>query len=168
MYRSTRGIAVAAVVAGLALAGCAAEDSGTTEDAATGGATTSQVAGTTTSSSPVPGPDGEPLELPGPAVERWTALDGPDGELGPPVGPATEVADGSLTEFERGVIVVDPTARAFVVQGRILDAYREAGGPSGELGFPTSDETTTDGGWITTFEHGTIAFLDGDAVVEVR
>lgn len=164
MYRSTRGLAVVAVVAGLALAGCASDDAG---DDTTGGETTAEITATTPSSVPVPGPGGGQLELPGPAVDRWTGLGGPDGELGPPTGPATEVEGGSITEFERGVVVVDPTGRAFVVQGRILDAYLEAGGPDGELGFPTSDEITTDGGWITTFEHGTVAFLDGEAVVEV-
>lgn len=163
MHRITRGLAVAAVVAGMTLTGCAADD---TEGEA-GGATTAPTTGTTTSSTPVPAAEGEPVDLPGPAAERWTTLGGPDGELGPPTGSATDVAGGSITEFERGAVVVDPAGRAFVVQGRILDAYREAGGPAGELGFPSSDETTTDGGWITAFEHGTIAFLDGDAVVEV-
>lgn len=164
MHRITRGLAVTAVVAGMTLTGCAAEDTG--GDAA-GGPTTAPSTETATSSTPVPGPDGEPVDLPGPAAERWTTLGGPDGELGPPAGPTTDVEGGSIAEFERGAVVVDPAGRAFVVQGRILDAYREAGGPAGELGFPTSDETTTDGGWITAFEHGTIAFLDGDAVVEV-
>ena len=64
--------------------------------------------------------------------------------------------------------MLTPSGNAFVVQGEILAAYREAGGPAGELGFPVSDETTTDGGWISAFENGTIAFLDGRPVVEVR
>ncbi|MBB1044183.1 hypothetical protein G6018_06620, partial [Dietzia sp. DQ11-44] len=79
---------------------------------------------------------------------------------------ATDVEGGSITEFERGAIVLTPAGRAFVVQGEILAAYLDAGGPAGELGFPTADEATTDGGWISTFEGGVITYLDG--VAEVR
>ena len=41
-------------------------------------------------------------------------------------------------------------------------------GPGGELGFPTADEATTDGGWISTFDGGVITYLDGVAEVELN
>ena len=54
--------------------------------------------------------------------------------LGRVTGPATEVEGGSVVDFERGAIVLTPRGRPFVVQGEILAAYREAGGPAGDLG----------------------------------
>lgn len=122
---------------------------------------------TTTRAAPVPGPADTSVDIPAPVADRWSELGGEAGDLGRATGPATEVAGGSITDFERGSIVLTPAGRALVVQGEILNAYREAGGPGGELGFPTADEATTDGGWISTFEGGTITFLDGRPVVEV-
>ncbi|MEH6818761.1 MAG: hypothetical protein V7706_02315 [Dietzia psychralcaliphila] len=167
MNRITRALA-AVTVAAAATAGLSAcspdgesDADGTTESSPT----TSEVI-TTTSSTPVPGPADSMVDLPAPVAERWNGLGGETGELGRATGPATDVENGSITEFDRGAIVLTPAGRAFVVQGEILTAYREAGGPGGELGFPTADEATTDGGWISTFEGGVITYLDG--VAEVR
>ncbi|WP_216693125.1 LGFP repeat-containing protein [Dietzia psychralcaliphila] len=167
MNRITRALA-AVTVAAAATAGLSAcspdgesDADGTTESSPT----TSEVI-TTTSSTPVPGPADSTIDLPAPVAERWNGLGGETGELGRATGPTTDVEDGSITEFDRGAIVLTPAGRAFVVQGEILTAYREAGGPGGELGFPTADEATTDGGWISTFEGGVITYLDG--VAEVR
>ena len=160
------GVLVVAVVAAAVGAGLAACSS---EGGSGGEATvTSPASGvvTTTSPAPVPGPADTTIDVPAPVAERWTQLGGVAGDLGRAAGPATDVEGGSVTEFERGWMVLTPAGRVFVVQGEILSAYREAGGPAGELGFPTSDETTTDGGWISVFEGGTIAFLDGRPGVE--
>jgi hypothetical protein len=155
-----------AVVTATALAACSSEEpaTGSGEGATASSSTTAVVE----SSAPVPGPDGAPVQLPAPVVERWNELGGEQGALGRATGPATEVDGGRLAEFERGAIALTPAGRAFVVQGEILAAYRGEGGPAGRLGFPTSDETTTDGGWISTFENGSIAYLDGRPVVETR
>ena len=164
MHRITRVLAsLTAAAAAVTMTACGSDPDETTS--ATGvHATPSEM--TTTRSAPVPGPDGGTVDIPAPVAERWDQLGGPAGGLGPATGPAQEVAGGSVTDFEGGSIVLDPTGRAFVVQGEILDAYRDAGGPAGELGFPTSDETTTDGGWISTFQGGAITFLDGEVSVE--
>ncbi len=127
--------------------------------------TTAETA-TTTSSTPVPGSAGSPVDIPAAVAQRWEELGGEQGMLGRVTGPATEVEGGSVVDFERGAIVLTPRGRPFVVQGEILAAYREAGGPAGDLGFPTADEATTDGGWISTFEGGVITYLDGVAEVE--
>jgi len=153
-------------VAGGGLTACSDGD-----DDSGSGMTTSpsgSVTMTTTSSVPVPGPDMLPVEIPAPVADRWRQLGGERGSLGHPTGPATPVAGGSVTDFEKGSIVLTPEGKPFVVQGEILTAYRAAGGPAGELGFPTADEATTDGGWISTFQHGTITFIDGVPSVEVR
>lgn len=166
MDRMTRGLAAVtlAALAGVGVAGCSSEG----DDAASGetaAPTTSMV--TTTSSSPVPGPADTVVDIPAAVAERWNTLGGVDGDLGPATGPAEDVAGGSITMFERGVIVLTPAGRPFVVQGEILVAYQGAGGPAGELGFPTADEASTDGGWISTFDHGVITYLGGVAEVEL-
>lgn len=167
MDRTTRVLAPLALVTvlGIGLAACAGENGG--DGAGTAAPVTSEET-TTTSSTSVAGPADSEVDIPTPVAQRWNELGGEQGDLGRVTGPPTAVEGGSVTDFERGAIVLTPSGNAFVVQGEILAAYREAGGPAGELGFPVSDETTTDGGWISAFENGTIAFLDGRPVVEVR
>ncbi|MBB1030168.1 hypothetical protein G6027_04540 [Dietzia sp. SLG310A2-38A2] len=167
MNRITRALA-AVTVAAAAAAGLSAcgTDGESDQDGATGASPATSEVMTTTSSAPVPGPADSTVDIPAPVADRWNDLGGEAGELGRATGPATDVEDGSITEFERGAIVLTPAGRAFVVQGEILTAYLDAGGPGGELGFPTADEATTDGGWISTFEGGVITYLDG--VAEVR
>ena len=53
------------------------------------------------------------------------------------------------------------------MQGEILTTYLDSGGPGGDLGFPTADEASTDGGWISTFDGGVITYLDGVAEMEL-
>ncbi|MFN3340328.1 MAG: LGFP repeat-containing protein [Dietzia sp.] len=168
MNRITRALA-AVTVAAAATAGLSAcsSDGESDQDGATGSSPTTSEVMTTTSSAPVPGPDDSTVEIPAPVADRWNDLGGETGELGRATGPATDVEDGSVTQFERGAIVLTPAGRAFVVQGAILTAYQEEGGPEGQLGFPTADEATTDGGWISTFEGGVITYLDGVAEVRV-
>lgn len=165
MRRITRALAAASLAAlvGAGTAACSSEPGG---DGAQPAGTSA--APTTTSSAPVPGPEGAPVDVPAAVAERWNSLGGEAGVLGRAAGPATAVAGGSVTDFERGTVVLTPAGRAFVVQGEILTAYREQGGPAGALGFPTSDETTTDGGWVSAFENGSIAYVDGRPVVETR
>ena len=168
MDRITRVLAplALAVTLGAGLVACSADDGGGAGESAAPVSSTETA--TTTRSTPVPGPADSGVDIPVPVADRWNELGGEQGDLGRVTGPPTAVEGGSVTDFERGAIVLTPSGNAFVVQGEILAAYREAGGPAGELGFPVSDETTTDGGWISAFENGTIAFLDGRPVVEVR
>ena len=171
MDRITRVLAplALAVVTGAGLVACSSGDGPTAGDPAaptSPTAVTTAETATTTSSTPVPGPAGSPVDIPAAVAQRWEELGGEQGMLGRVTGPATEVEGGSVVDFERGAIVLTPRGRPFVVQGEILAAYREAGGPAGDLGFPTADEATTDGGWISTFEGGVITYLDGVAEVE--
>lgn len=167
MDRLTRVLATVslAVVAGVGLTACASED-----DANEGGAGTPAVSTTmtTTSSAAVPGPDGSEFELAAAIVERWNELGGVEGDLGAATGPAEDVDGGAIAYFEQGALVLTPAGRVFVVQGEILAAYLEAGGPAGELGFPTADEASTDGGWISAFDGGVITHLGGVTEVEVN
>ncbi|WP_010541386.1 LGFP repeat-containing protein [Dietzia alimentaria] len=169
MDRLTRGLAPLALTAvlGASLIACSGDNGDVTGQTAAP-STSEEATMTTTRSTSVPGPADSAIDIPVEVADRWNELGGEQGDLGPVTGPVTAVKGGSVTDFERGSIVFTPSGRAFVIQGEILDSYREAGGPGGDLGFPTADEAATDGGWISVFENGTIAFLDGRPVVEVR
>ena len=160
MDRITRGLAALTVtaLAGAALVGCSSDES-EVAPGVTAAPTTSGM--TTTSSTSVPGPADAEVDIPATVADRWNELGGTEGGLGPASGPATDVAGGTVVDFDGGAIALAPDGRAFVVQGEILTAYRESGGPAGELGFPTSDEAATDGGWISTFDGGAITYIDG-------
>src|SRR5699024_12676252 len=93
---------------------------------------------------------------------------GLEGGAGAAAGPSEDADGGSIAPFERGALVLTPAGRVFVVQGEILTAYLDSGGPGGDLGFPTADEASTDGGWISTFDGGVITYLDGVAEVELN
>ncbi|KAA0919385.1 LGFP repeat-containing protein [Dietzia sp. ANT_WB102] len=167
MDRLTRALAplALATVLGASLIACSGEGSGGTGETAAPATSEERV---TTNSTPVPGPADSAINIPVAVADRWDKLGGEKSDLGRVTGPVTVVEGGSITDFERGSIVLTPSGRAFVVQGEILTSYLEAGGPAGALGFPTADEATTDGGWISVFENGTIAYLDGQPVVEIR
>lgn len=169
MDRIIRALAALAVAATTALGAAACSADG--EDGGTASRTDAPTAQgemtTTTSSSTVPGPSDSDIELPAAVAERWAELGGVGGDLGRASGPAEAVDGGVIASFERGALVLTPAGRVFVVQGEILSAYTGAGGPAGELGFPTADEASTDGGWISTFEGGVITYLDGIAEIEL-
>ncbi|WP_278314709.1 LGFP repeat-containing protein [Lolliginicoccus levis] len=101
--------------------------------------------------------DGTEVTLEGGIAEKFSEL---DGELGDLVSEPTEVGDGMAAELEDGTIYWSESAGTHVVQGEILRVYTENDGPTGELGFPTSDEQTIDGGWESEFENGTITWTD--------
>ncbi len=44
------------------------------------------------------------------------------------------------------------------MKGSILDRYRELGGPTGPVGWPTSDETCVPGGCSVSFTGGVVAW----------
>ena len=87
---------------------------------------------------------------------------GGEAVLGPPTGPPTKVGDGWVQAFAKGTINSSPSTGAHVVWGENLNTYLAQGGPTGPLGFPTTDEfqvcgsdpTVAHGGWGSEFEHG--------------
>lgn len=106
------------------------------------------------------------VSLDGPTAAAYTRLGGATA-LGAPTGMAETVGDGTVTPFANGTIFTSP-AGSYLVQGEILKRYMdEQGGPSGALGWPTADETTTgggakvaNGGWIGEFQNGSITWLN--------
>jgi uncharacterized protein with LGFP repeats len=63
--------------------------------------------------------------------------------LGTVSGGEAAVNNGWEQSYQNGVIFYYPPAGVHSVHGRILTHYNQVGGPSGFLGFPTTDETPT-------------------------
>jgi GH25 family lysozyme M1 (1,4-beta-N-acetylmuramidase) len=79
-------------------------------------------------------------------VAHYNQLGGASSYLGNPSGGEYPIAGGWAQNYDKGVIYYSPATGAWAVHGPILTHYQELGGPSGVLGFPTTDETgTTDG-----------------------
>ena len=98
--------------------------------------------------------------------KRWQQLGGSRGDaLGPPVGSEAVVGGGLVAPFARGTLYWSDDTGSRLLSGAVLAAYLDADGPTGALGFPTSDvdAITTqkvDGiasGTEATFENGLIS-----------
>ena len=93
----------------------------------------------------------------GPALQKYVDLSAHNGFLGRPWAFGGE-AGGVRARFDGGDIYHHETVGAFEVHGPVLQAYRNHGGPTSDLGFPTSDVVTEAGGTlVSTFEGGTIS-----------
>lgn len=69
---------------------------------------------------------------------------------------------GRVSEFEGCTIYWSAGSGAFEVHGDIRATYRGLGGPSGSLGFPTSDEGDVPGAGgarFNTFQHGSVVWF---------
>ena len=80
--------------------------------------------------------------------------------LGAPLAPAEDIDGGTTQEYTSGVVYWSPETGAHIVRGQILDTYLENGGPTGNLGWPTSDETTTNAMIYSDFQNGRITLED--------
>jgi hypothetical protein len=118
----------------------------------------------------------------GPAWEKWVAL-GRDAWQGQPLtdltatpntnapnGAGQYVHFGQPTEANQrdldgptnaSIYYSDQTGQTHMVQGSIRQTWRQHGWEQGPFGFPTTDENTTPTGWISAFQHGTIAWNRG-------
>ena len=90
-----------------------------------------------------------------PIAAHYNALGGASSFLGAPTGPEEPVGNGQMQTFQGGTIYFSPSTGAFEVHGSILGHYQVLGGPTGVLGFPTSDELATQGagGRFNTFQN---------------
>lgn len=83
----------------------------------------------------------------------WRVAGGAAGQVGAKQGEPYPVGDGTGQDFAGGKIFFSPDTGAHVVSGAILEKYEAAGGPTGELGFPTANEVDGDvpGSRVGTF-----------------
>jgi len=77
---------------------------------------------------------------------KYTSFGGAGSLLGTPIAAAVDVGDGAERDYSGGVIYYSKDTGAKVMYGAILDRYKTLGGPMGDLGFPTNDETDAGNG----------------------
>lgn len=98
---------------------------------------------------------------------------GGEAVLGAPISGSSQVGDGLVVEFANGNIYSSPLVGAQLVKGGILASYQACGGPTGRLGFPTTDEAVVGnpdnvgGGWVSEFENGIISCLNNGQSYEI-
>ncbi len=81
---------------------------------------------------------------------------------GLPLSAQVQVAGGERQRFEEATIYRSDATGAHQLDGAVLDAYLDEGGPAGKLGFPTSDVRRLDNGNLrASFEHGAITCVPG-------
>jgi hypothetical protein len=111
------------------------------------------------------------FEVHGAILAKYLSSGGPT-TWGYPVSNEHDVMSGSLaigriSEFEGCSIFWSVNSGAFEVHGDIRDKYRSAGGPAGDLGFPTSDESDVPGASAparyNTFQYGSIVWFGSTA-----
>jgi uncharacterized protein with LGFP repeats len=164
-------VALSIAIAGFALIGSACghtSNSGGTSSSAT---TSAMAATTTTSPGPsteLTGANGAVFTITGIILDKYNSLgDKAKKDLGAPTGNQITTPDGGIYQQFDGGVIIFKTA-PYVVWGKIRDAWNDAGGSQGKLGYPTSDEVDTpDGQKKSTFEHGTIVWKPGDAQATV-
>ncbi len=105
----------------------------------------------------------EGLEVPTDATAAintaWRAAGGASGPLGARQGAQYAIGDdGAAQNFAGGKVFFSPATGASAVGGDILAKYESMGGPTGELGFPTSSEA--DGGVAPASRISTFAAPD--------
>ncbi len=114
------------------------------------------------------GANGAVYTVSGPILDKYNSLDDKaKKDLGPPTHEQVTNMDGGIWQTFDGGVIISKT-QAYVVWGKIRDAWNALGGSQGKLGYPTSDEVDTpDGQKKTTFEHGTVTWKPGDAQATV-
>ncbi|MGH2641884.1 MAG: SpoIID/LytB domain-containing protein [Actinomycetota bacterium] len=114
--------------------------------------------------------------LKGAIHSEYEAAGGARGRLGLPVSEPVSVqrtSEGTACSgcrriiLESGRIYLKPGVGAHALWGPVLSAYLEHGGPKGSLGYPTTRVRRVDGFRQASFEHGTIACVNGSCSVSV-
>jgi LGFP repeat len=96
----------------------------------------------------------------------YTARGGPAGVLGRPAAEEHRTTDGraAVRQFANGFIYWTAQGGAHAIYGPIVETWIQGGGERSPLGYPTSDEEDTSGGYsrYQRFEHGSISWNPQD------
>ena len=111
-------------------------------------------------------PSTDAHEVHGAIRDHWQALGGVDGFLGYPLTDETTVTNagseiGRMNLFLGGSIYWSSGSGAFEVHGDLRRAWLERfGGPTGQLGWPISDESSSPSGNLryNDFQHGVLVW----------
>jgi hypothetical protein len=90
--------------------------------------------------------------------QKYAELGGPSGLLGPAVVPEMLASGGAFRTFQKGMIAWFPATGAHEVHGLILKKWGTFGHQGGLLGFPTTDQSSTEGGRYNLFQRGVILY----------
>jgi serine/threonine-protein kinase len=112
-------------------------------------------------------PELEAVPMDGPTADAYRRLGG-EPALGAPTSGMETISGGTRMDFASGSLFSSPSTGAHLLMGEILRVYLvDHGGPAGPLGFPIADIATygggpklPGGGWISTFQHGTITWTN--------
>lgn len=116
---------------------------------------------------PRPRPDQTPANTP--IQRKYVELGGVSGRLGLPVDAEVDIAGGRMRRYLGGDIYYSQASGAHVVWGAILGTLRAQGGPSGVLGFPTTDEFGgLPGVLVQVFTRGRILWTQQTGAHEVH
>ncbi|MEV6341405.1 esterase [Nocardia vinacea] len=109
---------------------------------------------------------GGDITVSGIIFDKYVQSGGPTGPLGAPLKSQEDAPnDGKWQDFTGGAIVWSKDSGAHIVWGEIRKAWEDNGGPSGKIGYPTSDEKDIPGGKESDFDGGTITWVDGNTTV---
>jgi uncharacterized protein with LGFP repeats len=103
---------------------------------------------------------------------KWSSLGWERSFLGYPTTDETATPDGvgRYNHFQGGSVYWTPQTGAHEVHGAIRDRWASLGWERGFLGYPTSDELTTEDGLgrYSEFEHGSIYWSPGTGALACR
>ncbi|MHA2790001.1 alpha/beta hydrolase-fold protein [Corynebacterium sp. S7] len=94
--------------------------------------------------------------VPGDMFNAWGENNYERGHLGYPTGEAVSIGNGYVQPYQGGFLTRNPDGKHYIVHGAIATKYGELNTARSELGYPTSNERTLEGGAYQTFEKGSI------------
>lgn len=92
-------------------------------------------------------------------LDLYTAMGGPSGTLGAPIGSSNPIGSGRVQAFQNGAIAWSSIGGAQALTGSIRTAYGELGGVGGSFGWPvtgTNSFADNGGGQAQGFQNGVI------------
>jgi uncharacterized protein (TIGR03437 family) len=121
---------------------------------------------------------GNPVHLvTGSFLTKWAALKYETGAAGSPVSDPANVLTfratlGVTQSFSNGLMAAaqtgSKTGAVYFIRGAVLAAYLSAGGATGSMGLPVSDETSSAGKFRQDFEGGYIDYSPGDTIGQLH
>ena len=92
----------------------------------------------------------------GQILKKYLSLGGPEGSLGFPINDETQVADlvGQFNDFSEpggASIYWSPNTGAYLVSGKVLEAWRASGATNSPFGYPNADTTTVNATNVSQF-----------------
>ncbi|MEV0299275.1 esterase [Nocardia sp. NPDC050710] len=109
---------------------------------------------------------GDEVAVSGAIFDKYVKSGGQTGPLGVPEEAQESGPDGGVyQDFVGGTIYQAKDGAPYIVWGEIREAWEAAGGATGSLGYPTSDEKDIPGGKQSDFTGGTITWVDGQITV---